>query len=138
MAKSIKLTYPNNKGKIKATEIEFFAWNGIPKLPKPSIEAFTRLGGDSLIIQQTKTEAVITNSTAFKKIQSLLTGELEQHIEAVHNAVGKRGTWFDGYSDTTIDNFYILDCSYSTKMVDPGDEWLVVWNILCTTDKYEG
>lgn len=130
----IKITYGASGGKNKAKELKFFAWNNIPKLPKPTIEAFTRLGGKSLIVQQTRTEAVITQSTAFYKTANLLTGEVEQHINDVQSMIGKRGTWLDTYSDIEVPNFYILDASYSVRNVDPDNVYLIVWNFTCTAD----
>lgn len=119
------------------TGVGFFAWTNTPKLARPVVEAVTRLGGSRLLIQETRKEAIITNSIAYFKLSSPYT-DVSTHINVVYNLIGKRAAWLDSQTSLLIDPFYILDASYTTRIVDPENVMLVTWNITCTTDKFTG
>lgn len=127
-----KVTFTQKtKSRELSVPVEFLTWQGRPQYARPILDKTTRLGGNQVVMSVQKTEAVTTSAQAY--IGGTTVAELEEKIISLQSNIGSRGTWTDE-AGNIINNFYILDISYTITAVSGAHNFIAALNILCTTD----
>ena len=111
------------KLKFKSKEFSFDTWIGRPQYPVQHIEAVTRLGGSTLIIQPTKVEGKPSNFTATILSQNAddkaAITELENIVtDITRNFIGKPAQWIDENKIVVSPVYLLDDVTYSIKVSD--------------------